>query len=168
MAGLLRDSVYEDNNAGLGWVAAPPHPYVHMETMEATENESKESDSARRPGLGCLQIRQLPQRLLATVGDNNSCKSNLKQKTRTGRIYFCCDSGESRSTALAAAWMHYSEQDEMRIWKNIKYHPNELVYYLQSVACGLPITRDDAHELAEYNRLLFHNAISKQRSDGVL
>lgn len=90
---------------------------------------------------------------------------NQKEATE---IYFCCDSGESRSTALAAAWMHYSEQDEMRIWKIIKYHPNELVYYLQSVACGLPITRDDAHELAEYNRLLFHNAISKQRSDGVL
>lgn len=30
-------------------------------------------------------------------------------------VYFCCDSGESRSTALAAAWMHYSEQDEMKI-----------------------------------------------------
>ena len=83
-------------------------------------------------------------------------------------LYFCCDSGESRSAALAAAWMHYSKQDEMRIWKNIKYHPNELVYYLQSVACGLPITKEDARELAEYNRLLFHNAISKQRSDGVL
>lgn len=74
-------------------------------------------------------------------------------------LYFCCDSGESRSTALAAAWMHYSEQDEMRIWKNIKYHPNELVYYLQSIACGLSITREDAHELAEYNRKLFSSAI---------
>ncbi len=90
---------------------------------------------------------------------------NLKNATE---LYFCCDSGESRSTALAAAWMHYSEQDEMKIWKNIKYHPNELVYYIQSVACGLPITKEDAHELVEYNRLLFHNAISKQRSDGVL
>jgi len=77
-------------------------------------------------------------------------------------LYFCCDSGESRSAALAAAWMHYSDQDEMRVWKNIKYHPNELVYYLQSVACGLPVTRRDAMELAEYNRKLFHKAISRQ------
>ena len=66
-----------------GW---PPNPYVHMETMEATENEGKESDSAWHPGLGCLQIRQLSQRLLAIVGDNNSRESNLKQKTRTCRI----------------------------------------------------------------------------------
>lgn len=77
-------------------------------------------------------------------------------------LYFCCDSGESRSAALAAAWMHYSNQDEMRIWKNTKFHPNELVYYLQSVACGLPITREDALELAEFNRALFHKAISHQ------
>lgn len=83
----------------------------------------------------------------------------LKEATE---LYFCCDSGESRSPALAAAWMHYSQQDEMRIWKNIRYHPNELVYYLQSIACGLPITREDAHEFAEYNRLLFHQAVSRQ------
>lgn len=79
-------------------------------------------------------------------------------------LYFCCDGGESRSTALAAAWMHYSEQDEMKIWKNIKYHPNELVYYLQSVACGLSITREDANELVEYNRMLFHNAVSRHNT----
>lgn len=84
-----------------------------------------------------------------------------EQKDAT-ELYFCCDSGESRSTALAAAWMHYSEQDEMRIRKNIKYHPNELVCYFRSIACGLPITREDAHELAKYNRVLFHKAISRQ------
>ena len=84
---------------------------------------------------------------------------NLKEASE---LYFCCDSGESRSTALAAAWMRYSEQDEMRIWKNIKYHPNELVYYLQSVACGLLITREDARELAEFNRILFRDAILRQ------
>ena len=77
MAGILRDSEHEGNDAGLGWVAAPQNPYVHMETMEATEDESKESDSARHSGLGCLQIRQLSQRLLAIVGDNNSRKSIL-------------------------------------------------------------------------------------------
>lgn len=86
----------------------------------------------------------------------------LDNRREATELYFCCDSGESRSTALAAAWMHYSEQDEMGIWKNIKYHPNELVYYLQSVACGLLITREDARELAEFNRILFRDAILRQ------
>lgn len=86
----------------------------------------------------------------------------LDRQTQATEFYFCCDSGESRSTALAAAWMHYSEQDEMKIWKNVRYHPNELVYYLQSIACDLPITRTDAQELAEYNRMLFQRAITNQ------
>lgn len=86
----------------------------------------------------------------------------LDAQTKATELYFCCDSGESCSTALAAAWMHYCEQDEMKIWKNIRYHPNELVYYLASIACGLPITRNDAKELATYNRLLFHKAIARQ------
>lgn len=86
MAWLLRDSEHEDNDAGMGRLAATQMPELHLEAMEATKDESKESDSARHPGLGCLQIRQLSQRLLAIVGDNNSRESNLKQKTRTGRI----------------------------------------------------------------------------------
>ncbi len=77
-------------------------------------------------------------------------------------LYFCCDSGESRSAALACAFMHYFNQDEMSVWRNIKYHPNEWVYYAQSIACDLLITREDAQQMAEYNRMLFHRAISKQ------
>ena len=88
----------------------------------------------------------------------------LDAATAATELYFCCDSGESRSAALAAAWTHYCGGDEMKIWKNIRYHPNELVYYLQSRACDLPITREDAQEFAAYNRSLFHKAISKQRT----
>lgn len=121
--------------------------YLHVSFADVT-------DEARPDAFQIEQARQI--------------RAFLDNQKETMELYFCCDSGESRSTALAAAWMHYSEQDEMKIWKNIKYHPNELVYYIQSVACGLPITKEDAHELVDYNRLLFHNAISKQRSDGVL
>lgn len=118
--------------------------YLHVSFADVT-------DEARPDAFQIEQARQI--------------RAFLDNRKEATELYFCCDSGESRSTALAAAWMHYSEQDEMRIWKNIKFHPNELVYYLQSVACGLQITREDAHELVEYNRLLFHNAISKQRTD---
>lgn len=118
--------------------------YLHVSFADVT-------DEARPDAFRIEQARQI--------------RAFLDNRKEATELYFCCDSGESRSTALAAAWMHYSEQDEMRIWKNIKFHPNELVYYLQSVAFGLLITKEDAHELVEYNRLLFHNAISKQRTD---
>lgn len=95
-------------------------------------------------------------------GSNTQDRSGLFWTiTEMLRIYTSAVTAES-STALAAAWMHYTNQDEMKIWKNIRYHPNELVYYLQSMACDLDITRDDARELAEYNRMLFHKAIAKQ------
>ena len=120
--------------------------YLHVSFADVT-------DESRSDAFRIEQARQI--------------RAFLDNRKEATELYFCCDSGESRSTALAAAWMHYSDQDEMKIWKNIRYHPNELVYYLQSIACELPITRKDAHELAEYNGLLFHNFISKQKSDEV-
>ncbi len=43
-------------------------------------------------------------------------------------LLFCCNSGEYRSAALAAAYMRYFGMDEMSVWKNPHYHPNSLVY----------------------------------------
>ncbi len=83
--------------------------------------------------------------------------------SHAAKIFFCCDSGESRSAALAAATMHYLGQNEMLIWKNTQYHPNPLVYYIQSKAYGLEITQEDALELVTYNRQLFEQQIHHSR-----
>ena len=45
-------------------------------------------------------------------------------------MYICCDSGESRSSAICAALMKLQKQDEMEIWKNPYFHPNVFVYRL--------------------------------------
>lgn len=55
-------------------------------------------------------------------------------------LFFCCDSGESRSPALATAYMRYFGMDEMSIWRNPRYHPNSLVYKFQCKALGKPIS----------------------------
>lgn len=78
-------------------------------------------------------------------------------------LYFCCDSGESRSAALVAATMHYLGQDEMAVWKNTHYRPNPLVYYLQSRAYDLSVTEEDAQELYHYNQHLFAKQIRMAR-----
>ena len=49
-------------------------------------------------------------------------------------LYVCCDSGESRSTAIAAAIMKYYGQNDRIIWENPIYHPNILVY---KTLCGI-------------------------------
>ena len=55
-------------------------------------------------------------------------------------LFVCCDSGESRSTAMAAAIMRYYGDDEIKIWENPHYHPNPLVYVLLCEALGIFIT----------------------------
>lgn len=55
-------------------------------------------------------------------------------------LFVCCDSGESRSTAMSAAIMRYNRMDEMKIWRNPHYHPNTLVYSMLCDALGVPVS----------------------------
>lgn len=44
------------------------------------------------------------------------------------KLYVCCDSGVSRSSAIAAAILRKYNQNENLIWKDYTYQPNMLVY----------------------------------------
>lgn len=52
-------------------------------------------------------------------------------------LYICCDSGESRSAAIAAAIMRHFGMNENCVWENPHYHPNPLVYRLMCKAFGI-------------------------------
>lgn len=56
----------------------------------------------------------------------NSFVSNIDFKKE--KLYVCCDSGVSRSSAIAAAILRKYNEDEDIIWKNYNYQPNILVY----------------------------------------
>lgn len=58
-------------------------------------------------------------------------------------LFVCCDSGESRSTAMAAAIMRYHGLDEKKIWENPHYQPNTLVYSMLCDALGVPVSEDE-------------------------
>ena len=45
-------------------------------------------------------------------------------------IFICCDSGESRSPAIAAALIKYLGESDEAIWNSRDYHPNPLVYFI--------------------------------------
>lgn len=62
------------------------------------------------------------------AGEINSYINNLKSDIEV--LYVCCDSGESRSSAIAAAITRFYWKDDMEIWSNPHYHPNPLVYKL--------------------------------------
>lgn len=74
----------------------------------------------------------------------------ISQKVK--EIYICCDSGESRSAAIAAAIRRHLERKrrkyiikispkEKDIWANPHYHPNILVYDLMCKAFHMKTTK---------------------------
>lgn len=69
-----------------------------------------------------------PRRFAQKMADAISEK--IKESADKADIYICCDSGESRSTAIAAALMRLYNQSDKIIWNNPHFHPNLLVYEL--------------------------------------
>ena len=86
MAGLLRNSEHEDNDAKMGRVAEKKAPGVHLEAMEESQDESEESNDVGNAKMASLQKRKLTKGILGGCRKWNSHPHNNKQKTRTGRI----------------------------------------------------------------------------------
>ena len=80
-------------------------------------------------------------------------------------LFFCCDSGESRSAALAAAFLRSCGGDEMRIWRDPHYHPNPLVYRLQCEALGTRVTEEEVAERRAVSENALADAIRKARRE---
>lgn len=77
-------------------------------------------------------------------------------------LYCCCDAGESRSPAVAAAVMRYFGLDDMQVWKIPHYHPNMLVFEMLSDALGAAVS-DEENDFRFYtNQKAFRDAIRKQ------
>ena len=98
---------------------------------------------------------------VTTIG-NNSFNKNIAGKINRfvkkvdfnkDKLYICCDSGVSRSSAIAAAILRKYKKNEDVIWKNYNYQPNILVY---KVLC-------DEFNLINYNmRLKYKQHINKK------
>ena len=71
----------------------------------------------------------------------------------------CCDSEESRSSAMAATLLKCYGQDEMKIWENPKYHPNTLVYKTLCQAFDIYVSDVELNSLVHVNNQAFRKAI---------
>lgn len=81
----------------------------------------------------------------------------------SGTLYVCCDQGESRSTAMAAAILRFIGKDEMIIWKDPHYHPNILVYGTLCKAFGFDDSGDRLEELKQINDKSLSDTIASTR-----
>ena len=83
-----------------------------------------------------------------------------EQETRIDTLYCCCDAGESRSPAVAAAVMRYLGMDDMAIWQNPRCHPNMLVFVMLAEAMGLTVSDEEIDFLLYTNQKAFRDAIT--------
>lgn len=74
-------------------------------------------------------------------------------------LFICCDSGESRSSAIAAAITLAAGGSDMRIWESVEYHPNSLVFKIMCKKLGVFLAEEAIAERRERNRIAFHNTI---------
>ena len=77
-------------------------------------------------------------------------------------LYCCCDAGESRSPAVAAAVMRYFGLDDMQIWKDPHYHPNMLVFEMLADGLGVAVSDEEKDFRLDTNRKAFRDAIRKR------
>jgi predicted protein tyrosine phosphatase len=77
-------------------------------------------------------------------------------------VYVCCDSGISRSSAIAAAVCRYFGISDSSIWENPKYQPNPLVFHLLGESLGLSISDELLDILIYTNRSAFRNAVKRK------
>jgi len=87
--------------------------------------------------------------------------SSLPQTLDT--LFVCCDSGESRSAAMAAAIMRYNGLDEQKVWQNPHYHPNPLVYSLLCEALGVPVSQAELQAKIRMSEKALSDAINRSQ-----
>lgn len=102
----------------------------------------------------------------------NSFNRNLAKKIKEfiakidldkNKLYVCCDSGESRSSAVAACILRKYGENENKIWKDASYHPNILVYRILCEELGLKNSRIRLRYKAYINNKALQNKINSAK-----
>lgn len=79
-------------------------------------------------------------------------------------LYICCDSGISRSSAIAAAILRKYNENEDIIWKNCNYHPNLLVYEELCKEFELKNSKSELKRKEKINANALRKQINKTRN----
>ncbi len=124
------------------------------------------------------KLSRLRSRLILTFNDvtdpsrSDSFNSSLAKKIHeytdsipadTPLIYVCCDSGESRSSAIACSILRYFGMDDMPIWRDAHYHPNPLVYKLMCEEFGITVTDGELQKKVNINEKALSDTIAAAR-----
>lgn len=107
--------------------------------------------------------REIPGRSLSPDAALQFARFIRQLSGETRRIYCSCDSGMSRSSAIACAVHRYFGLDDLRIWENPHYQPNLLVFSMVTSALEIPVSDLELDALFETNRRALSAAIRAHR-----
>ena len=105
-----------------------------------------------------------PMKGAFTEADGEKIRAFVEGLEGIGRLYVCCDRGESRSAAMAAAITRFFGQNEWVIWDDPRYHPNPMVYQLTCRALGLRAGKWAISRRLRRSRQALTRAIKRARS----
>lgn len=77
----------------------------------------------------------------------------------TDTLFVCCDSGESRSSAIAAAILRSQCKNEESIWDSPRFHPNLRVYAMLCEQFNCPVTAGELEQKRRRSEAAFSGAI---------
>ena len=121
-------------------------------------------------GLDCVILhyddidREIPGRSLSD-GDAGRAADFIRGHIRfQGVLYCCCDSGVSRSSAMAAAATRFLGRDDLLIWRDPRFSPNPLVCAAVCRSLGLALSDEELDFRLELSRRALRDAIRGQKN----
>lgn len=106
--------------------------------------------------------REVPGRSISNMAVNRIGLFLQEHEQKTEQILVACDSGESRSSAIAAAICRHFGLDDTHIWNNPHYHPNPLVFLKVCHRLNVPMSDETVDYLVEMNYRAFHKAVKRE------
>lgn len=127
------------------------------------------SEDARNPAFGLCKENQFLRLSFEDVGKSNPYACSLSDAEKAlsflhslpdtvTDLYICCDYGESRSPAVAAAVLLASGRSDHDVWDNPYYHPNALVFEVFCRAFGIAVTEAAVADKVRRNEQAFRDA----------
>ena len=84
----------------------------------------------------------------------------LRRPDARTEVFVCCDSGESRSAAIAAAILLSQDSSDAPIWDSAEYHPNPMVFRRMCAALGVAISETELKGGRKRSDAAFRNSLT--------
>ena len=158
----LKNIMYKVKNVFISPIKAVLNDLTDMTVdyiLCSSEKGTKETDNSNVLYLHFFDVEEENPSMSFQDSEAEKIVLFLSRPTANEDLFVCCDSGESRSPAIAAAILLATGKTDQYIWESTEYHPNRLVFKKMCRKLGIHLTDHDIKKRVETNNAVFHQAI---------